>query len=220
MKRNVWMLLILVVSIIWSSGVAPAFAAQDDAVLLVLPSRYSVMQVGFDVARRYPTVLVSYQGSHDNPQLHAWNGFEWMPLALADYQSGAFLQVYPARTIFIGDDSLLPTSLRSINTWCPKTVQFPNLETAALVNGIGHYLPFTPTDWRWFAGRYNLNLTNLTPAQPEEESWYDEKTAIQDPAPSFFKYFSRPKHPTRKKAGAPIQPVAVQPGETVSVPSN
>jgi hypothetical protein len=201
---------------------AMSATAQEDAVLLVAPSRYSVMQVAFDVARRYPTVLVSYQGTAQEPVLHVWNGYEWMPLALADYQSGAFLQTYPSRAIFLGDDALLPSGVRSINGWCDQSTQVAELGTHELVNGIGHYLPFTPADWRWFAGRYNLTLTNLKAEEAEaakRESWYNETTPVKDPAPGFFKYFTRSRRTGGPAASAPMTPVAVFEGEVVETPA-
>ena len=215
MKNLMW---ILAVAAMTGPAAAPA-RAQENAVLLVTPSRYSVMQVAFDVARRYPTVLVSYQGTAAEPVLHVWNGYEWMPLSLADYQSGAFLQSYPARAIFLGDDALLPASLRSINNWCAQSTQVPGLGNHELVNGIGSYLPFTPADWRWFAGRYNLTLTNLKAEEAEaarRESWYNGTGPVQDPPPSFFKYFTRSRRP---RGAAPLQPVEVLPDETVQTPA-
>lgn len=204
------------------AAVSPA-AAQADAVLLVTPSRYSVMQVAFDVARRYPTVLVSYQGSDQAPVLHVWNGYEWMPLSLDDYKSGAFLQSYPSRTIFLGDDALLPADLRSIQSWCDASTQIADLETTPLVNGIGRYLPFTPADWRWFAGRYNLTLTNLKAEEAEaakRESWYDGKAPVKDPAPGFFKYFTRSRRAGSAGARtAPMEPVEVFEGDVVEMPA-
>ncbi|NLG33877.1 MAG: hypothetical protein GX548_00835 [Lentisphaerae bacterium] len=220
MKKMVWMWAVMA-AVLAGSGAAPAMA-QQDAVLLVVPSRYSVMQVAFDVARRYPTVLVSYQGTMEEPVLHVWNGYEWMPLSLADYQSGAFLQAYPGRTVFLGDDTLLPASLRSINAWCEKVVQLPDLQTPQLVNGIGQTLPFTPSDWRWFAGRYNLTLTNLRAEEAEkarEESWYSGKDPVQDPAPGFFRYFTRSRRGSRRSAEAPMEPVQVQEGDVVEMPA-
>ena len=211
---------ILAVFGLFLGGAAASSAvAQEDAVLLVTPSRYSVMQVAFDVARRYPTVLVSYQDSGKVPVLHVWNGYEWMPLSLEDYRSGAFLQSYPARTIFLGDDALLPADLRSIGSWCTKSTQVAELDTYALVNGIGRYLPFTPADWRWFAGRYNLTLTNLKAEEAEaakKESWYDAKAPVKDPAPGFFKYFTRSRHSRTSESQAPIQPVTVFEGDVVN----
>ena len=193
-------------------------SADGDAVLLVAPARYSVMQVAFDVARRYPTVLVSYQRPDPDPRLHVWNGYEWLPLALDDYKSGAFLQSYPARTFFLGDDALLPASLKDIGAWCKDTRQIPDLETPVLINEIGQGIPFTPADWRWFAGRYNLTLTDTSAArqkQLDEESWYDGKAPVKDEAPSFFKYFTRSRRSRAPASAAPIEPLEPAPGEMV-----
>lgn len=220
MKKILWVLAAMVLTVS-GAAVTPA-VAQEDAVLLVAPSRYSVMQVAFDVARRYPTVLVSYQGTANDPILHVWNGYEWMPLALADYQSGAFLQSYPARAIFLGDDALLPAGLRSISTWCDKSTQVTELGNDQLVNGIGRYLPFTPADWRWFAGRYNLTLTNLKAEEAEaakRETWYDGSGSVKDPEPGWFKYFTRSRRASERAAEAPMQPVEVQQGDVVEMPT-
>lgn len=220
MKKMLWICAACVLAL-GGLAVAPA-AAQEDAVLLVTPSRYSVMQVAFDVARRYPTVLVSYQGAPAEPVLHVWNGYEWMPLSLADYQSGAFLQSHPGRTVFLGDDALLPPGLRSIGAWCAASTQVPNLDTYELVNGIGRYLPFTPADWRWFAGRYNLTLTNMKAEEAEaakRETWYDGKGAVKDPAPSFFKYFTRSRRNGARAAEPSLAPVEVNAGEVVETPA-
>ena len=217
MKKAIWIL--AVAAVVLGGAAAMPAAAQEDAVLLVAPSRFEVMQVAFDVARRYPTVLVSYQGAPETPTLHVWNGYEWMPLALADYQSGAFLQSYPGRTIFLGGDDLLPAGLRGIDSWCARTTQIPMLERTALVNAIGSYLPFTPADWRWFAGRYNMTLTNANAEKAEaarHETWYDDGGKPKDPPPSFFKYFTRSR---RNASAAPTQPVEVAPGETVATPA-
>ena len=219
--KMIYGMLAAVVLTMGGAAVAPA-AAQEDAVLLVTPSRYAVMQVAFDVARRYPTVLVSYQGSDKAPVLHVWNGYEWMPLSLDDYRSGAFLQSYPARTVFLGDDALLPADLRSIGSWCTRSTQIAELDTHALVNGIGRYLPFTPADWRWFAGRYNLTLTNLKAEEAEaakRESWYDGTAPVKDPAPGFFKYFTRSRRSREAAQAAPMKPVEVFEGEVVETPA-
>lgn len=222
MKKSGWIFLAWMMAVV--GPLASTAMAQEEAVLLVVPSRYSVMQVAFDVARRYPTVLVSYQGTLEEPVLHVWNGYEWMPLALTDYQSGAFLQSHPERTLFLGDDGLLPAELRSINAWCTNVIQLPELEHHALVNGIGRALPFTPADWRWFAGRYNLTLTNLKAEEAEaarHESWYNEEAPVKDPPPSFFKYFTRSRrtHGPAAAAAAPMQPVEVRESDVVEIPA-
>lgn len=221
MKRTTIGLAAMVFAV--AAATAPAAETAKDAILLVAPARVNVMQVAFDVANRYSTVMVSYQGKADSPKLHAWNGMEWLPLSLADYQSGAFLVTYPERVVFLGDDGLLPAAVKDVSAWCGQTVQFGDLETAALVNDLGRYLPFAPADWRWFAGRYNLTLENQNAAAAEaarKSSWYDEGGKPDDPAPGFFKYFTRSRRSTRANAKAApvvVQPVDVAPGETVTV---
>ena len=47
--------------------------------MIVVPARFSVLQVAFDVAEKHPAVIVTYQGdaTTEEPLLHAWNGREW-----------------------------------------------------------------------------------------------------------------------------------------------
>ena len=200
-----------------------AVQTQKNVVLIAAPARYNVMQVLFDVARRYSTVLVSYQGASDGPVLHVWNGFEWLRLQTADYQSGAFLQTYPARVILLGDDELLPAVVRDVSAWCSETRQMTNLETTPLINDIGHYLPFTPADWKWFASRYQMTLVNENAeaaAAAQKESWYDKTAPVTDERPWFFKYFTRDRRAPRSDSAADvpvIHPVEVAPDETVQV---
>ena len=193
---------------------------QDDAILLVVPRRYNVVQVAFDVARRCNTVLVSYQGTDPMPHLHVWNGFEWMELPLDDFRTGAFLQAWPGRAMLVGGDDLLPAAVRDGCTWIPKVDRIEELETAPLINAIGQIVPFTASDWRWFAGRYNLSLVDKNAAAEEaakRESWYDKSAPIDDPEPGFFKYFTRSRRQPRGDAPANeperIQPVEILPGE-------
>jgi len=201
-----------------------AAAASSDAVLLVAPRRYTVMQVAFDVARRYPTVLVSYQNAGDALALHVWDGTSWLPLTVSDYQSGSFLATYPARVFLVGGDDILPVETRKVSGWCDSVAQVPALDTAGLVNGIGTILPFTPADWRWFAGRYNLSLRNVAEdAQlaAGKENWYAEDGKVSDPEPGFFKYFTRARRqrvPDAATAPA-LTPVEVEEGEVVEVPA-
>ena len=96
------------------------------------------------------------------------------------------------------------------------------MENHALVNGIGRALPFTPADWRWFAGRYNLTLTNLKAEEAEaarRESWYDEASPVKDPPPSFFKYFTRSRRTHGPAAAAQMQPVEVRESDVVEIPA-
>ena len=154
---------------------SPGMAPKNDHVnLLVVPARYSVLQVAFDVADSYPTVLVSYQGGQDgrDPLLYAWNGTEWVFVTLDDYARARFLQIMPSRIILVGGDDLMPQSLVEASNWGSMVVNVPSVDTATLINSLANIYGFSSRDWRWFAVRYNLDLIDLNEEQ-RKDSWYD-----------------------------------------------
>ncbi|HBA83946.1 MAG TPA: hypothetical protein DCZ95_07635 [Verrucomicrobia bacterium] len=169
-----WMKLSLVLVFLFSIGHWAQAAAGNRITMLVVPARYSVLQVAFDIVRQYPVVLVSYQGeaASDNPRLHAWNGRDWIPVSVQDYREANFLQIRPTRTILVGDEKLLPPVMASISTWCPRIDAIPSIDTAGLVNRLGRILGFKQRDWEWYASRYNLKLKDLNEDR-RKDSWYD-----------------------------------------------
>lgn len=170
MKRT-----ILCLGAVLLAGSARAQTKPEQVTMLVVPARYSVLQVAFDMYRRFPVVLVSYQGeaSTESPLLHAWTGKDWSPITLPEYGTASFLRVAPGQTVLVGDDALLPPVLASsISSWCPRVLNVPFIDNAALVNSFGEIFKFKPRDFEWFARRYNLKLKDEN--QPRrEESWYD-----------------------------------------------
>ena len=149
--------------------------AQGSSTLLVVPARYSVIQVAFDMAQRFPVTVVSYQGdaTTEAPVLHAWNGSEWVALKTEDYEQGSFLQATPARVVVVGDEKLAPPMLTSaVAAWCPQVDNVASVETAPLVNEMGKIFDFSSYDWSWFAKRYNLTLQDQN-AERRSKSWYD-----------------------------------------------
>lgn len=142
--------------------------------LLVVPARYSVLQVAFDILHREPVYLVAYQGDarSESPLIHVWSGQEWLPVQATDYEEGNFLQVAPARAILVGDDDLLPPRMSRIAAWCPAQERVRRLDTGGLVNDFGKLFQFSSGDWKWFARRYNLKLQVLNEDQLQK-SWYD-----------------------------------------------
>lgn len=177
MKRQI--LLLLAVGLL----LAGAFQAADaragrGLTMLVVPARYSAIQLGMDLVARYPAVLVSYQGdaASQQPILHAWNGEEWVKVPMEDYASAAFLQTVPARAILVGDEKLLPEVLSSsVASWCGDVTVLRSLDTASLVNELSRLFNFKSGEWRWFARRYNLTLEDGN-AAARQESWYDRSS--------------------------------------------
>jgi hypothetical protein len=150
--------------------------------LLVVPARYSVVQVAMDMARREPAVVLTYQGTAQtqNPLLYAWNGKEWVFVSLDDYRSAQFLRRTPGSILLIGNDELLPEVLTEASAWCPMVINIPSIDSSTLINSLGNHFKFEPADWEWFAKRYNLDLLDLNESQ-RGQSWYEQPFVETEP---------------------------------------
>lgn len=174
MKIRGWMFLAVILG--WAMADA-AGARTPQVTLLVVPARYDVIQVSFDIAQRVPVVVLAYQGDSttENPVLHAWNGTEWVYISLEDFRNGQFLAVTPERTIFVGGSDLLPqTLLVAAGGWCPKVLTVPHIARADMINALGQLLEFSRADWEWIAGRYRMTLRDLN-QERRRESWFDQR---------------------------------------------
>lgn len=149
--------------------------------MLVVPARYSVLQIAFDCAHQFKTVLVSYQDGQDGTPLllYAWNGKEWVYVDTEDYTDASFIKVPPSRVILIGDDSVLPEELVERSGWSANVLSIPTLQTAELLNTLGRHLNFSPYQWKWFSKRYNLKMEDVN-VERRQSSWYDGKYDFEE----------------------------------------
>ena len=183
--------------------------------LLVVPERFNIVQVSFDIIDKRPVALVSYRGdaASERPVLHAWTGDQWWPISLEEYAGGHFLVQQPTRIILVGDDRLLPKTLVEASDWGPRVMSIDTTETDELLNAMGRLLAFSRSEWRWFAQRYNMEIEDLTPAR-EEDSWYDQMTRARQQPPRRH-VDDPPLVPVPDKPVAdepePIAPVPVEP---------
>jgi hypothetical protein len=157
-------------------------ATSRDYTLVVIPARYSVIQVAFDVARQNPVMLVSYQGEPTaaEPLLHAWNGTEWVYVSMKDFREVNFVGKAPSRAILVGDSETLPASLAEAVTWAPRVERVVGLSTAELVNDFGRIFKWKQSQWQWFSARYNLSLRDES-EEARGRSWYDQPGPIPRP---------------------------------------
>jgi len=183
MWRKATLLSVLSILMLGGWGEANAMAKKDQGLtLLVVPARYTVLQVAFDVLKKRDAVLVAYQGDAmtEDPLLHAWNGREWVYISLASYSSASFMSVEPTQVILVGDEALLPRVLIDSSKWCPQVMNIPEIDTATLVNSFGTVFAFGRSDWSWFSTRYNLNLADLNEDR-RHKSWYDRTGPVPPP---------------------------------------
>jgi hypothetical protein len=172
MKNSVF--LFLLTGFVVLSGRTPAMGS--DFSLIVAPARYNVLQVMFDIVNRNPAVLVSYQGeaATENPALHVWDGASWNAIGMHELQELGFLQRTPSRAILVGEDDLLPRTIRDSLAWLPEVAYVRELSHAPMLNEFGRILDWSSREWRWMARRYNLDLEDE--AEPvRKSSWYDQR---------------------------------------------
>ncbi|HMP88820.1 MAG TPA: hypothetical protein PJ991_01400 [Kiritimatiellia bacterium] len=183
--------LIMTLGLLGMVAVPETFARGRDFTLIVAPSRFSVMQVMFDVIDKRPSVLISYQGDATtlNPLIHGWDGNSWVQLGMHDLRELSFLKKSPTRAVLIGGDDLLPASIREALAWVPELVYIRQLDNANLVNEFGRIFKWNRNEWRWFSKRYNLTLEDEA-APLRRSSWYDQTgplrggdASIYQPAP-------------------------------------
>lgn len=144
-----------------------------DLVMVVIPARYTVVQVAQDLARRHRAVVVSYEGqvATAEPRLQVWDGAAWHSVAFADYRDAIFLRETPREVLLFGEEQELPTSLIAASSWAEHVWQIPGVQTADMVNAFGKVLRFDRNEWTWWTLRYKLDLDDANLGQ-RKDSWY------------------------------------------------
>jgi len=187
-----------------SFSCSAALAGRDQGrTVLVIPSRYRVVQFCQDIARIRPVYIVAWgtRGGPDTMALYFWNAPEraWKQIGIEEYSQGTVFDTSSRRLVLIGDDKDLPADLASSPAWAAKTERIRSLNPLDLSNGLNADMNFTPVEWRWLAKRYGLIIKDLNaerrrygkygppgskkgPLMPEaEESASEEETATMPP---------------------------------------
>ena len=143
------------------------FAAADGSLAgtrsesaLVIPARYRVVKLAFDVANLTGAQLISYQvvpGKPD-PVLHIWRGTEWLELPLQEYMSGAFLP-QPKTVTVVGSDADVPPAGVEYGGRA-KLVRVGTVDVVGMVTDYDKVYQFTAVEWQWLAERNGLKLVD------------------------------------------------------------
>lgn len=139
-----------------------ALAKPSGTTLLVIPSRYTVVQFCFDIARIRSVYLVAYDqpATVQQPLLYAWNNDQsnWIPIKSADLGSGSLFTVPPVRTVLVGGGAMLPANVAAAVSQAGAFSQVESLNLMDLANALHQSMRFTSSEWKWLAGRYGLQL--------------------------------------------------------------
>lgn len=167
MRRCVCRVLLCCVCCLFLRVVAAAGEpARGGRSLLVVPERFRIVQLAFDLHRMRPVSIVSYRGDagETEPLLHLWTDSGWERLDMKGFSDGSFLEPPPDLAILVGDDRVIPSVLPESIGWPCRIERLETLLIADLVNGLDRLLDFRPDEWKRLSGRYELILKETRPA--------------------------------------------------------
>jgi hypothetical protein len=150
-----------------AAGTASVHAAEPTVTALIIPARYTIVQLAFDIAHMDDTVtLVSYEQANDiaQPALHIWDAQagDWLRIAVDELQSGQVFRTLPKHALVIGNELDQMTILEdAVGAWCPDVLRIESMNIAEIVNQADSRLDFTPYEWKWLAMRYQLQIEDL-----------------------------------------------------------
>lgn len=134
-----------------------------DPVVLVVPSRYTIVQLAFDIARLRPVTLVAYDKLGSESLIHVWNPQlqEWAKIGMDEYSAGSFVVSRPKRMYILGSESDLPEGMTGASTWCPVVKEVSPLDVVTVVNALHEDMSFSQGEWKWLAKRHGLKFKDL-----------------------------------------------------------
>ena len=147
------------------SGEASLAGQRQTKTVLVIPSRYRVVQFAMDIAHLRPTYVVAY-GTRSSPTdlaFYLWSAQaqEWKDISAEEYSTGSILDASAQSLVLVGSEKDLPADLRTQPAWATKTVRIESLNPAEMANALDGSMQFTPGEWRWLAKRYGMTITDL-----------------------------------------------------------
>ena len=154
---------------VFASGRAPL-----PLTALVVPAHYTPVQVGIDMAERYPAALISYQtDAEGGTTLHAWSGSRWVRISNDDFSRASFLKMTPSRVLVVGESNAALDLITMAEGWAPQVFNLASENSADMVNTLGQLFEFNSGEWKWFAHRYSMDIQDLNQDR-RGDSWYDQ----------------------------------------------
>jgi hypothetical protein len=138
-----------------------AYAAGENGILVV-PSRYTVVQLAFDIAALRNATLISYEKSDagKDPVLYIWDSLTsaWESMSIDEYSTGSFSPVVPKEIILIGSGDDLPAAIIDGASQAKKVSIINTLNIADIVNSLNKSMKFTPPEWKALANKHGFTI--------------------------------------------------------------
>lgn len=154
MRRCVW---ICALSIVLFSG-THSQAGSEGPTLLVIPSRYTIVQFAFDVDRLRSVYILAYRNEGDSVRSFLWDKSNQEWLDVDPDAEGSLFSVAPSRAILLGRVDEGAIALSELVADGAVTSRVPSLDLKDVANGLHEHMKFRGTEWRWLASRYKLEL--------------------------------------------------------------
>ncbi len=176
MKKYRILMLWHIAVILVCTAMHSAAARKDEITLVMVPREDAAVQLGMDIANKYPTLLVSYRlGANDIVSLHGWTGTQWVNVSTEDFLAGSFFRKGPDSTLIVESKGVeVPATLLPPPDWCASVAKITTTEMRPLLHLMGQYYDFSFKDWNWFSKRYNLDLDAINP-EGLNVSWYHKR---------------------------------------------
>lgn len=180
-------------------------------VVLIVPARYTVVQVAFDMLSLRPVTLLAYDSESDqgSPVMHIWHrqSRQWLRTTKAEYNSGAGIPTVPGEIIVVGSELDLPAGLNDAPPWCRNVRIIPTLRVADLVNELDKSLHFSPGEWRWLASKHRLKIKDHNAERRRYGKYGKPGSQAQVPMPEPEEDVIMPSSVERLAPSAPISPI-------------
>lgn len=168
----------LVAALVACSAVFSNAARKDEITLVMVPREDAPIQLGMDIANKYPTLLISYKlGVGGAVSLHGWTGTQWVNVSLEDFLGGKFFKKGPDSALVVEKTGIaVPGKILPLPDWCASASKITTTEMRPLLHLVGQYYDFSFKDWQWFAKRYNMDLDAINP-EGLNVAWYHKRMA-------------------------------------------
>jgi len=168
-RKSIYFLVVGLVAVgLFNSSPVASAADSKDTVLLVLPSHYTIVQLGFDMAKlRKDVLIVCYneKGAKTGQSLYIWDPnatpAKWVPTTFENYSSGEAFGVKPGKVLILGTEKDVPAVLAGTSKWCSDVTRANTLEIMELINSLNATFKFTSSEWKWIAKEYDLKLEDM-----------------------------------------------------------
>jgi hypothetical protein len=172
----------LLIAVVFSMLSIPAQAWRPDEItMLVIPREKIPLQIGQDISRRYPVLLVSYQMVHGDLKIHAWNGDNWVFVPVEDYTNGTFFTVPPKSAVIIENELFsAPDVLTPGSLWCGSASRLTSTDPRVMLHLLGLHFDFPFRHWNQLARRYGYAIEEINPTLKNVYWWHLQANVLME----------------------------------------